>query len=198
MFKAGRKATTPSSWVVKHYIGVCQLYLSGLQWKGTPPDLFPIPSSLANCTTSIPAACTVPNNTANFTLLNTCKTTYKAIQVKNAECLALRTDGAAACSCWGAAANMTTAAKRLSPPCDSQAASKKLKKMKDSCLAAFRVCKKAEDSSVGYIMACSSSSSSSSANSTTTGNSTASGRQLLERSRREVAARLGISGMGSF
>ena len=49
---------------------------------------------------SIPASCAVPNNTANFTLLDTCQAVYKAIQTKNKACLGETTDGAAACACW--------------------------------------------------------------------------------------------------
>ena len=128
--------------------------------------------ALANCTTSIPAACSVPNITANFTQLETCQTYYKAIQKKNAECLEMRTDGAKACQCWAAAANLTKTAKLRTEECDAQTAQKNIKKIKVVCLAAFGGCKKAEDSSVGYIMSCSGSSSNSSSTNSSSTNST--------------------------
>ena len=121
---------------------------------------------------SIPASCAIPNNTANFTLLDTCETVYKAIQTKNKACLAETTDGAAACSCWKEAANMTMAAKGLAADCDSQGAQKKMKELKKTCMETFTGCKKAEDSSVSYILTCSSSSSSSSTSTNSTTNST--------------------------
>jgi len=129
-------------------------------------------TTLNNCSVSIPASCAIPNNTANFTLLDTCETVYKAIQTKNKACLAETTDGAAACSCWKEAANMTMAAKGLAADCDSQGAQKKMKELKKTCMETFTGCKKAEDSSVSYILTCSSSSSSSSTSTNSTTNST--------------------------
>merc|ERR1712037_663959 len=131
-------------------------------------------TTLSNCSASIAAACAVPNNTANFTLLDTCKTVYTEIQTKNAACLKLTTDGTSACTCWTEAANMTVAAKKLSDDCDAKSTQLEMKSLKKACLASFSACKKAEDSSVAYIMTCSQDSSSSSSNITVTSNSTAS------------------------
>jgi hypothetical protein len=117
--------------------------------------------TLANCSTAVPAACSLPNNTANFALLDACTETYSAIKTKNAACLVLQTDGAAACTCWAAAANLTATAKRLAKDCDSQTLQQEMLAKKKSCLEAFGKCKKAEDSSVGYIMTCSQDSSAS-------------------------------------
>merc|ERR1719234_595764 len=121
-------------------------------------------TTLSNCSASIAAACAAPNNTANFTLLDTCKTVYTKIQTKNAACLKLTTDGSTACTCWAEAANMTVAAKKLSDACDAKSTQLEMKSLKKACLASFGVCKKAEDSSVAYIMTCSQNSSSSSSN----------------------------------
>jgi len=121
-------------------------------------------TTLSNCSASIAAACAVPNNTANFTLLDTCKTVYTKIQTKNTACLKLTSDGTAACTCWAEAANMTVAAKKLSDDCDAKSTQLEMKSLKKACLASFSACKKAEDSSVAYIMSCSQDSSSSSAN----------------------------------
>merc|ERR1719454_2495822 len=132
-------------------------------------------TTLSNCSASIAAACSVPNKTANFTLLDTCKTVYSGIQTKNAACLKLTTDGTAACTCWTEAANMTVDAKKLSDDCDAKTTQLEMKSLKKACLASFSACKKAEDSSVGYIMSCSQdSSSSSSPNITDASNSTTS------------------------
>merc|ERR1711936_1338507 len=117
---------------------------------------------LENCSASISAACAVPNNTANFTLLDTCETVYSEIKTKNAACLKLTTNGTAACSCWAESANITAAAKKLSDDCDSRTTQLEMKSLKKACLATFSACKKAEDSSVEYIMTCSQDSSSSS------------------------------------
>jgi len=131
-------------------------------------------TTLSNCSASIAEACAVPNKTANFTLLDTCTTVYTEIQTKNAACLKLTTDGTAACTCWTEAANMTVAAKKLSDDCDAKSTQLEMKSLKKACLASFSACKKAEDSSVAYIMTCSQDSSSSSSNITVTSNSTAS------------------------
>jgi len=142
-------------------------------------------TTLSNCSASISAACAVPNNTANFTLLDTCKTVYTEIQTKNAACLKLTTDGTAACTCWTEAANMTVAAKKLSDDCDAKTTQLEMKSLKKACLASFSACKKAEDSSVGYIMSCSQDSSSSSiSNITDTNNSTTSSSSSLRRDKR--------------
>jgi len=131
-------------------------------------------TTLSNCSASIAEACAVPNKTANFTLLDTCTTVYTEIQTKNAACLKLTTDGTSACTCWTEAANMTVAAKKLSDDCDAKSTQLEMKSLKKACLASFSACKKAEDSSVAYIMTCSQDSSSSSSNITVTSNSTAS------------------------
>ena len=137
--------------------------------------------TLSNCSASISAACAVPNNTANFTVLDTCKDKYDEIKTKNAACLKLTTDGDAACKCWEEAANMTAAAKKLTDDCDSKTTQLEMKSLKKDCLAAFGKCKKAEDSSVAYIMTCSqdsSSASSSSLNVTATSTSSSNSSSL--------------------
>jgi len=126
-------------------------------------------TTLSNCSASIAAACAVPNKTANFTLLDTCKTVYSEIQTKNAACLKLTTDGTKACTCWSEAANMTASAKKLSDDCDAKSTQLEMKSLKKTCLASFSACKKAEDSSVAFIMTCSQDSSSSSSSSNVTG-----------------------------
>merc|ERR1711971_576872 len=167
-------------------------------------------TTLSNCSASIAAACAAPNNTANFTLLDTCKTVYTKIQTKNAACLKLTTDGTAACTCWAEAANMTVAAKKLSEDCDAKSTQLEMKSLKKACLASFGVCKKAEDSSVAYIMTCSQDSSSSSSNITSsslnitiTSNSTtsSSNSSSLRRERRswmeDISLLGGIPGLTS-
>jgi len=160
-------------------------------------------TTLSNCSASIAAACAAPNNTANFTLLDTCKTVYTKIQTKNAACLKLTTDGTAACTCWAEAANMTVAAKKLSDDCDAKSTQLEMKSLKKACLASFSVCKKAEDSSVAYIMTCSQDSSSSSSNVTSsslnitiTSNSTTStsNSSSLRRERRSWMEDIGLLG----
>merc|ERR1712212_1014077 len=86
-------------------------------------------TTLSNCSASIAAACSVPNKTANFTLLDTCKTVYSGIQTKNAACLKLTTDGTKACTCWSEAANMTASAKRLSDNCDAKSTQLEMKSL---------------------------------------------------------------------
>merc|ERR1712004_720690 len=143
-------------------------------------------TTLSNCSASISAVCTVPNNTADFTVLDTCKDKYEEIKTKNAACLKLTTNGDAACKCWEEAANMTAAAKKLTDDCDSKTTQLEMKSLKKDCLAAFGKCKKAEDSSVAYIMTCSqdsSSASSSSLNVTATSTSS-SNSSSLRRGRR--------------
>jgi len=158
-------------------------------------------TTLSNCSASIAAACAVPNKTANFTLLDTCKTVYSEIQTKNAACLKLTTDGTKACTCWSEAANMTASAKKLSDDCDAKSTQLEMKSLKKTCLASFSACKKAEDSSVAYIMTCSQDSSSSSSSSnvtssnlniTVTSNSTTS--TSNSRERRSLMEDLGLLG----
>ena len=123
----------------------------------------------------------MPNNTADFTVLDTCKDKYDEIKTKNAACLKLTTDGDAACKCWEEVANMTAAAKKLTDDCDSKTTQLEMKSLKKDCLAAFGKCKKAEDSSVAYIMTCSqdsSSASSSSLNVTATSTSSSNSSSL--------------------
>ena len=152
-------------------------------------------SVLENCSASISAACAVPNNTANFTLLDTCETVYSEIKTKNAACLKLTTNGTAACSCWAESANITAAAKKLSDDCDSRTTQLEMKSLKKACLATFSACKKAEDSSVEYIMTCSQDSSSSSLNSTVTSNTTSSSKSSsLRRERRNLMQDMGLLG----
>jgi|ERR1719295_198856 len=158
-------------------------------------------TTLSNCSASIAAACAVPNKTANFTLLDTCKTVYSEIQTKNAACLKLTTDGTKACTCWSEAANMTASAKKLSDDCDAKSTQLEMKSLKKTCLASFSACKKAEDSSVAFIMTCSQDSSSSSSSSnvtssnlniTVTSNSTTS--TSNSRERRSLMEDLGLLG----
>merc|ERR550517_1482696 len=143
-------------------------------------------TTLSNCSASISAACAVPNNTADFTVLDTCKDKYDEIKTKNAACLKLTTDGDAACKCWEEAANMTAAAKKLTDDCDSKTTQLEMKSLKKDCLEAFGKCKKAEDSSVAYIMTCSqdSSSSSSSSLNVTASATSSSNSSSLRRGRR--------------
>jgi len=151
-------------------------------------------TALANCSTAVSEACTVPNNTANFTLLDECKTYYENVQKTNAKCfkLTMKNDAneTAVCECWKEAAAVVTEAKTKSSLCTSKTAQADMKILKDTCLASFSTCKKAEDASVAFILTCatadsSSSSSSNSSSSTTTSsvssnststNSTSSGR----------------------
>merc|ERR1719229_394865 len=152
-------------------------------------------SVLENCSASISAACAVPNNTANFTLLDTCETVYSEIKTKNAACLKLTTNGTAACSCWAESANITAAAKKLSDDCDSRTTQLEMKSLKKACLATFSACKKAEDSSVEYIMTCSQDSPSSSLNSTVTSNTTSSSKSSsLRRERRNLMQGMDLLG----
>merc|ERR1712106_143913 len=146
-------------------------------------------TSLANCSSAVSEACTVPNNTANFTLLDECKTYYENVQKTNAKCfkLTMKNDAneTAVCECWKEAAAVVTEAKTKSSLCTSKTAQADMKILKDTCLASFSTCKKAEDASVAFILTCatadSSSSSSNSSSSTTTtssvsSNSTSTGR----------------------
>ena len=119
-------------------------------------------------------------------MLDTCKDKYDEIKTKNAACLKLTTDGDAACKCWEEAANMTAAAKKLTDDCDSKTTQLEMKSLKKDCLAAFGKCKKAEDSSVAYIMTCSqdSSSASSSSLNVTAASTSSSNSSSLRRGKR--------------
>ena len=133
--------------------------------------------ALTNCSKAVSAACVVPNTTVNFTQLNTCKTYYENIQTTNKKCFEMTNkksaNGTAVCECWKGAAEAVATAKAKSSSCSANTAQSDLKDLKNTCLAAYGVCKKAEDASVSYILKCSTDSSSStnssaSSNSTTT------------------------------
>jgi len=111
--------------------------------------------TLTNCSTAITSSCSVPNNTVDFTQLDKCQATFKEIAEKNAACLAMTTDGAAACECWEEAKTLTEVAKRQIADCDSKSAQAAIKSLRMACVSTFSQCKKAEDSSVGYVMICS-------------------------------------------
>jgi len=132
-------------------------------------------NSLANCGPSVEMACTVPNKTVNFTQLDTCKTYYKTIQTMNAKCFTMtmknKVNETAVCECWKTAAAAVNSAKLKKDSCSANNAQTDMKDLKNACVAAYGVCKKAEDAAVGYIFECSGSGSSSSDNSTVSSSS---------------------------
>jgi len=114
-------------------------------------------NTLANCSESIPAACTVPSSIApNFTELDACKTYYESIETQNNVCLKKKGNATEICDCWKTAASLVVDAKALkkSGSCDSLTAYRDLLEYKNNCLEAFKQCKTAEDASVAYIMQC--------------------------------------------
>merc|ERR1711892_1259050 len=88
-----------------------------------------------------------------------------------------KANGTAVCECWKNAAAAVESAKLKKDSCSANTAQSDMKSLKNACLAAYGVCKKAEDASVSFILKCigggTSSSSSSCSNST---NSTTGGR----------------------
>jgi len=141
--------------------------------------------TLTNCSTNVAEACMIPNTTVNFTKLDTCKTYYEDVQKNNKKCFEMtnkaKANGTAVCECWKSAADTVATAKSKSPSCSANQAQSDLKVLKNTCLAAFGACKKAEDASVSFILKCStdtgSSNSSVSSNSSSSTNST--GRAFL-------------------
>jgi len=141
--------------------------------------------TLTNCSTNVAEACMIPNTTVNFTKLDTCKTYYEDVQKNNKKCFEMtnkaKANGTAVCECWKSAADTVATAKSKSPSCSANQAQSDLKVLKNTCLAAFGACKKAEDASVSFILKCStdtgSSNSSVSSDSSSSTNST--GRAVL-------------------
>jgi len=112
--------------------------------------------TLANCSTSVIAECTLPNNTVNQTELEECKASFNKIQKKTKSCVNMNSNGTAICECWSEAVAMTAEAKIIdTKKCDAFTAQKKMKEVKTACIQTFRTCKQAEDASLGFIMKCS-------------------------------------------
>jgi len=138
--------------------------------------------ALSNCSDAVGTACTLPNTTVNFTQLDTCKTYYDGVQKTNAKCFTMtmknKANGTAVCECWKSAAAAVESAKLKKDSCSANTAQSDMKSLKNACLAAYGVCKKAEDASVSFILKCSgggTSSSSSSSNSTSSSSSSTNG-----------------------
>merc|ERR1711892_1303607 len=132
--------------------------------------------ALSNCSDAVGTACTLPNTTVNFTQLDTCKTYYDGVQKTNAKCFTMtmknKANGTAVCECWKSAAAAVESAKLKKDSCSANTAQSDMKSLKNACLAAYGVCKKAEDASVSFILKCSGgSTSSSSANATSSSSS---------------------------
>lgn len=139
--------------------------VSSLNCSGNPTkseDAIENYNTLANCSTTISTSCLIPSLTApNFTELNVCKDFYADVEAKNDACLKMKTsNGTELCECWSKAAGLVVDAKTKTKTgtCDAQTSSKDLLTTKKTCLEAFQDCKKAEDSSVFYIMTCAGSS----------------------------------------
>merc|ERR1711892_1584787 len=126
--------------------------------------------ALSNCSDAVGTACTLPNTTVNFTQLDTCKTYYDGVQKTNAKCFTMtmknKANGTAVCECWKSAAAAVESAKLKKDSCSANTAQSDMKSLKNACLAAYGVCKKAEDASVSFILKCSGGGTSSSSNST--------------------------------
>merc|ERR1711892_737745 len=85
-----------------------------------------------------------------------------------------KANGTAVCECWKNAAAAVESAKLKKDSCSANTAQSDMKSLKNACLAAYGVCKKAEDASVSFILKCSggdTSSSSSSSNRTSSSSS---------------------------
>jgi hypothetical protein len=65
---------------------------------------------------------------------------------------AFLTNGTLACECWSKAVIGITLAKKNN--CAAKDTATAVEKAKNKCIAAFSVCKKAEDSAVGLIHTC--------------------------------------------
>jgi len=132
---------------------------------------------LKNCSTAVSAACMVPNTTVNFTKLDECKTYYDNVQKTNAKCFKMTMKGNAnsteVCECWKAAADAVVTAKSKKSDCSANTAQSDMKDLKNTCLASFSACKKAEDASVSFILQCATDSTS---NTTSSTNSTRTAR----------------------
>jgi len=134
--------------------------------------------ALSNCSDAVGTACTLPNTTVNFTQLDTCKTYYDGVQKTNAKCFTMtmknKANGTAVCECWKSAAAAVESAKLKKDSCSANTAQSDMKSLKNACLAAYGVCKKAEDASVSFILKCSGGGTSSSSNSTSSSSSSSS------------------------
>jgi len=137
--------------------------------------------ALSNCKTAVGMACMLPNNTnTNFTQLDTCKTYYEEVQKTNELCFTMTmkksANGTAVCECWKNASATVDNVKLKKDSCSANKAQSELKGLKNACLAAYGVCKKAEDASVSFILKCSTDSSSNTTVSSSSTNSTSGGR----------------------
>jgi hypothetical protein len=113
---------------------------------------------LINCSETIKEACTMPKMTFNATTkakLDTCAGIYNKSKTAANDCRtnkAYTSNGTAACDCWSKAAIGITIAR--SEGCKADSTAKAVKAAKNKCVAAFSVCKKAEDAAVGLIHTC--------------------------------------------
>jgi len=113
---------------------------------------------LINCSESIKEACTMPKKTFNATMkekLDNCAFIFNKSKTAANDCRTNKdyiTNGTAACSCWAKAAIGITEAKKEG--CSAEQTAKDVKAAKKLCIAAFAVCKKAEDAAVGLIHTC--------------------------------------------
>jgi len=112
---------------------------------------------LINCSATIHEACDMPNGTVNETFLASCANIYNLSKTASDDCrsnTAYTSDGAAACNCWEKAAIGITIAKKEGCTALGQQTAVAVKKQKEKCLNAFKVCKKAEDAAVALIHTC--------------------------------------------
>merc|ERR1719317_401096 len=115
-------------------------------------------NQLINCSESIKEACTMPKKTFNATMkekLDNCAFIFNKSKTAANDCRTNKdyiTNGTAACSCWAKAAIGITEAKKEG--CSAEQTAKDVKAAKKLCIAAFAVCKKAEDAAVGLIHTC--------------------------------------------
>jgi len=114
--------------------------------------------TLLNCSAAIKEACTMPKMTFNATIaatLDTCANIYTKSKDTSNTCRTEKqflTNATGACECWSKAAIGIALAKKNN--CAATDTAKSVKKAKNKCVAAFSVCKKAEDSAVGLIHTC--------------------------------------------
>jgi len=94
-------------------------------------------------------------NETTATLFKNCEFVFNKSKIAADDCRtnkAYTNDGVQACSCWSKAVIGVTEAKKYN--CKATDTSKQVKAAKNKCVAAFSICKKAEDAAVALIHTC--------------------------------------------
>jgi len=115
--------------------------------------------TLNNCSTAIKEACSMPNTTLSdedITTFNSCKETFNKTSVQADDCRTnskYANNGTAACICWSKIVASINKVKQ-SGACNATDTNNGVKESKNTCMATFSACRKAEDSAVQLVYTC--------------------------------------------